>query len=88
MKKFVRAGLTATAIVAALTLPASAAQADDLCNVNVNTWVTAAPGGDYKYTIPAGGGFRLQGYTAGYWYGHGNGQSSGWIKDDGRLYNC
>ncbi len=83
-------GVTA---LAALFLPATAAYADPLCNVNQNTWVRTGPAYGYPvmYTIPQGGGFRIEGraQVEGTWYlGHGNGQVTGWIPDDGRLINC
>jgi hypothetical protein len=91
MKNYVRAGLTAAMVAAAaLTIPAGAAQAgDDLCNVHQDTWVKSSTDAwEPMYIIPAGGGFRLEGYTLGYWIGHGNGRETGYIKDDGRLRNC
>jgi hypothetical protein len=88
-----RAAAIGVGVVAvALAVPAGPASADILCNVNQNTWVRDNPwaGSNVKYTIPAGGGFRLIGYdiTGAWAAGNGNGGGAGWIPNDGRLYNC
>jgi hypothetical protein len=91
MRTSVRAGIVTVLAAATLALSATSVSAGGyLCNVDRNTQVFRTAGnGGYMYTIPKGGGFRLVGYTHyGYWYGHGNGKANGWIKDDGRLYNC
>ncbi len=87
------AAVAAGGLTAATTLgmPAPAYAADNLCNVNQNTWVRSGPGTQYQvlYTIPAGGGFRITGPRGGGWIlGHGNGKPDGFIPNDGRLYNC
>lgn len=90
LRRLTAGSLGAVAIAAAL--PGGVAHADDLCNVNQNTWVRNAPtwGAGVLYTIPAGGGFRIVGFSVdGQWIaGHGNSQGDGWIPNDGRLYNC
>jgi hypothetical protein len=90
---------TAAATVAAGTASASApvsasAEAAGLCNVNQNTWVRVLPGfTGVLYTIPAGGGFRVDGSVPAYadglwwWWGHGNGGAFGWVPDQ-NLTNC
>jgi hypothetical protein len=91
MRKSVRAGLLvvgAAGIVGTFAAGAPASPGGYLCNVDRNTYVYDRPGGHRIYTIPKGGGFRLHSYTLDYWYGHGNGHSDGYIRDDGRLYNC
>ncbi|HEX8081925.1 MAG TPA: hypothetical protein VF557_17065 [Jatrophihabitans sp.] len=85
------AGLGAVAAVA--LMPAATAHAalpGQVCNVNQNTWVRWTEGGSVRYTIPAGGGFRIDHFNhqETWIYGHGNGQPNGWIPNDGRLYNC
>jgi hypothetical protein len=59
-----------------------------LCNVNQNTWVRDAPGGNVLYTIPAGGGWRWDSTVPDWSYGHGNQAPQGYIPNDGRIYNC
>ncbi len=82
------AGLGAIAAVA--LMPAATAHAGALCNVNQNTWVRYTEGGSVMYTIPAGGGFRIDHYNhqETWIYGNGNDKPKGWIPNDGRLYNC
>ena len=85
------AGLGAVAVVALMpATTAAAVSAGQLCNVNQNTWVRYTEGGSVMYTIPAGGGFRVDhlNFQQTWVYGHGNGHSDGWIPNDGRLYNC
>jgi len=85
------AGLGAVAAVALLpTATAFANLPGQVCNVNQNTWVRYTEGGSTMYTIPAGGGFRIDHFNhAETWInGHGNGLADGWIPNDGRLYNC
>lgn len=85
------AGLGAVAAVALLPGgTAYAVAAGQLCNVNQNTWVRATEGGTPLYTIPAGGGFRVDhlNHEQDWVYGNGSGHSDGWIPNDGRLYNC
>ena len=93
MRKSVKAGLVVAILSVMLAVAAASASGAGtglLCNVDRNTQVFRTAGlGGYMYTIPKGGGFRIIGYTHyGYWQGHGNGKADGWIKDDGRLYNC
>lgn len=91
MRKSVRTGLLVAAAAGAVGTFATAAPASPggyLCHVDRNTYVYDTPGGHRMYTIQAGGGFRLHAYTLDYWYGHGNGHSDGYIRDDGRLYGC
>jgi hypothetical protein len=85
------AGLGAVAVVALMPGgTAYAVSAGQLCNVNQNTWVRYTEGGSVMYTIPAGGGFRVDhlNWQQTWVYGHGNNQPDGWIPNDGRLYNC
>ena len=80
----------AAAIAIAALAPASAlGYADgEVCNVNSDTpvWGTVSPAvGNWLYTIPSGGGFRIvAGASAGaaWLYGHGNGQSNGYVSQD------
>ena len=67
---------------------ASASPGGVLCSVDQNTYVFNAPGGSRIYTIDAGGGFRLHEFSfdGAYAFGHGNGHSDGWIRNDGRLH--
>jgi hypothetical protein len=77
--------LTGTSAVAT----AEASPSDELCRVDRNTWVFDRIGGDRIYTILSGHSVRvLQRPGNGYAYGHGNGHSDGWFRDDGRLWNC
>jgi hypothetical protein len=88
--------LATTATVAATgTAAASTQAAASLCNVNQDTWVRVLPGFTGVIgTIPAGGGFRIDGSVPAYadglwwWYGHGNEWvRSGWVPDQ-NLSNC
>lgn len=87
--------LSATAAaVAPASASASAVTVMSLCNVNQNTWVRVLPGfTGVQYTIPAGGGFRVDGSVPAWadglwwWWGHGNGGGPGWVPDQ-NLTNC
>jgi hypothetical protein len=79
---------------AAVIAPEMASADIALCNVNKNTWVRATPGlgTTVLYTIPEGGGFRIEDGPAlvdniFWWYGHGNSRPNGWVPDQ-NLYNC
>ncbi|OLF10387.1 hypothetical protein [Actinophytocola xanthii] len=98
MTAAVLAGLalaTTATVASAGTASASASAAATLCNVNQNTWVRILPGfSGVIGTIPAGGGFRIDGATPAYadglwwWYGHGSDWvRSGWVPDQ-NLTNC
>jgi hypothetical protein len=89
VRRAVVAGVGALAVAAAL--PAGVASATPIpgqvCNLNQNTWVRATEGGSMLYTIPAGGGFRVDhlNQQETWIFGHGNGHSDGWIPNDGRC---
>jgi hypothetical protein len=96
LRRSVASGLTGLALVAsaAVISPGTASADIALCNVNKNTWVREAPGLGTRvlYTIPEGGGFRVEDGPALadnilWWYGHGNGRANGWVPDQ-NLYNC
>lgn len=86
---------TTATVASAGTASASTQAVATLCNVNQDTWVRILPGfSGVIGTIPAGGGFRIDGTTPAYadglwwWYGHGNGWvRSGWVPEQ-NLTNC